>query len=42
MPRTLGGLFGFLITAVLTVAVGMYIVNRVAPLRALINGQKAA
>jgi hypothetical protein len=42
MPKTLGGLFGFVLTAVLTVAVGMYVVNRVAPLRAIINGQKAA
>lgn len=42
MPRTLGGLFGFLLTAVITVAVGMWIVNRVPPLRAIINGQKVA
>lgn len=42
MPRTLGGLVGFLVTSVLTVMVGLWIVNRVAPLRALINGQKAA
>jgi hypothetical protein len=42
MPKTLGGLFGFALTAVLTVAVGMYIINRVAPIRNFINGQKAA
>lgn len=42
MPRTIGGLVGFLFTAVVTVIVGLWIVNRVAPLRAFINGQKAA
>lgn len=42
MPKTLGGLVGFLFTAVLTVAVGMFIINKVAPLRNLVSGQKAA
>lgn len=42
MPKTLGGLFGFVLTAVLTVAVGLYVVNRVAPIRNFVYGQKAA
>lgn len=42
MPRTLGGLFGFMFTAILTVAVGMWLINRIPPLRAIVNGSKAA
>lgn len=42
MPRTLGGLFGFVLMSVLATAVGLYVINRVAPIRNLINGQKAA
>jgi hypothetical protein len=42
MPRTLGGLVGFIVTAALTVFVGLWIINRVPPLRAIINGQKVA
>ncbi len=38
MPRTLGGLFAFAITATLTVVVGTFIYNRVvAPLVAQIR-----
>lgn len=41
MPRTLGGLFGFIITATITVVVGTMVYNRVvAPLIA--NFRKAA
>lgn len=42
MPKTLGGLFGFALTSIITVAVGMWLINRIAPLRNLINGQKVA
>lgn len=43
MPRTLGGLFGFVLTAIITVAVGMFIINRVAFARNIVFGaQKAA
>jgi hypothetical protein len=38
MPRTLGGLFGFVITAVVSVAIGLWIINRVAPLRNIVYG----
>jgi hypothetical protein len=42
MPRTLGGLVGFVITAILTVVVGLYIVNRVGILQNVVYGKKAA
>lgn len=42
MPKTLGGLFGFALTSILTVAVGMWLINRIPPIRNIINGQKAA
>lgn len=42
MPKTLGGLFAFAITSILTVAVGMWLINRIPPLRNFLNGQKAA
>lgn len=32
MPRTLGGLFAFALTATLTVVVGNFIWNRVSPI----------
>lgn len=38
MPRTLGGLVGWLISTVIIVAVGMAIINRIPPLRRLLNG----
>lgn len=42
MPTTLRGLFGFALTAVLTVIVGLWIVNRVSVLNTLVYGKKAA
>lgn len=42
MPKTFGGLISFAITAVLTVVVGLWVVNRVGFLSNLIYGQKAA
>lgn len=41
MPRTLGGLFGFALMAVVTVALGLFIINRVAPLRNVVYGKAA-
>lgn len=38
MPRTLGGIFGFVLTATLTVVVGTFVYNRfVAPLIAQVR-----
>lgn len=42
MPRTLGGLIGFVFTSILTVAVGLWIVNRVRILSDIVYGKKAA
>lgn len=42
MPKSFGGLVGFVVTAVLTVVVGLYIVNRVAFLNSAVYGRKAA
>lgn len=43
MPRTLPGLIGFLFVSVLTVGVGLYVINRVGVLRNIVYGtQKAA
>lgn len=42
MPKTFSGLIGFAITSVLTVIVGMWIVNRVDFLAGLVYGKKAA
>lgn len=41
MPRTLGGLVGFVVTAVISVAIGLAIINRVAPLRQIVFGKAA-
>lgn len=41
MPRTLGGLFGFVLTATITFVVGMYVYQRVVQ-PALARFQKAA
>lgn len=38
MPKTLGGLVGFVAVALLTVMVGMFIINRVAFLRNIVFG----
>jgi hypothetical protein len=42
MPRTFGGLLGFVVTAIVTVAVGMWIINRVGILSDIVYGKKAA
>ena len=42
MPKTLGGLFTFAIMSVVTVVVGLWIVNRVPFISNLIAGRKAA
>lgn len=42
MPKTLGGLFGLVLTSVITVAIGLYIINRVTVVRNIVYGQKAA
>lgn len=44
MPKTLGGIFGFVVSALIIVLVGTFIINRVGILRAIVsNGtQKAA
>lgn len=41
MPKSLGGLFGFVMMAVLTVGIGLWIINRVAPLQAIVYGKQA-
>jgi hypothetical protein len=43
MPKTFGGLVGFVFMAVLTVGVGIFIINRVSFLSRIVYGtQKAA
>jgi hypothetical protein len=42
MPKTFGGLIGFVLTALVTVAVGLWIINRVAVLSDIVYGRKAA
>lgn len=42
MPKTFGGLIAFAFTAVLTVMVGLWIVNRVKFLGDIAYGKKAA
>lgn len=42
MPRTFGGIFAFVLTALVATAVGLYIINRVAPLKRVIYGAQAA
>jgi hypothetical protein len=37
MPRTAGGLIGFVITALITVVIGLWIVNRVGFLRTIVT-----
>lgn len=41
MPKTLGGLLGFVVMAVVTVALGLYIINRVQPLANIVNAKAA-
>lgn len=38
MPRTLGGLIGFVVTAVVSVFIGLWIINRVPALQMLLGG----
>lgn len=41
MPKTLGGLIGFAVSAVLMVGVGLFIINRVGFLSTLVYGKAA-
>ena len=41
MPRTLGGLVGFAVSAVLMVGVGLFIINRVGFLSKIVYGKAA-
>jgi hypothetical protein len=41
MPKSFGGLIGFVITSIITVAVGVYIINRVGMLRNIVYGKAA-
>jgi hypothetical protein len=41
MPKTAGGLIGFVVTAVITVVIGLWIVNRVTFLQTVV-AKKAA
>lgn len=41
MPRTLGGLFGFVLMAVITVGVGIWIIQRVGFLSQIVYGKAA-
>lgn len=41
MPKTAGGLIAFVVTAIITVVVGLWVVNRVAFLQTLV-AKKAA
>jgi hypothetical protein len=38
MPKTFGGIIGFVIASLITVAVGLFIINRVAPLKRIVGG----
>ena len=38
MPKTLGGLVGFVVASLVTVAVGLFIINRVGFLKNLTGG----
>jgi hypothetical protein len=42
MPTTMRGLLGFVVTAILTVIVGLWIINRVSFLNTIVYGKKAA
>ncbi len=41
MPRTLGGLVGFAVSAVVMVGVGLFIINRVGILSRIVYGKAA-
>lgn len=41
MPHTLGGLFGFVLMAVITVGVGIWIIQRVGFLSQIVYGKAA-
>ena len=41
MPRTLGGIVGFAVSAVLMVGVGLFIINRVGFLSKIVYGKAA-
>jgi len=42
MPKTLGGLVGFIVSSVVAVAVGLWVINRVGILSDIVYGKKAA
>lgn len=41
MPRTLGGLVGFVVMSVVTVALGIWVINRVGFLQQIVYGKAA-
>lgn len=41
MPRTVGGLVGFVVSAVLMVAIGLFIINRVGFISSIVYGKAA-
>lgn len=41
MPKSFGGLVGFAISAVVTVIVGTWLINRIPPLAAFVYGKAA-
>lgn len=42
MPKTLGGVVGWLVSTVLVVVVGMFIISKVGFLRNIVNGGGSA
>lgn len=42
MPRTAGGLVAFVITAIITVVVGLWVVNRIGFLQTIVAKKAAA
>lgn len=42
MPKTLGGAIGFIVSAVVMVTIGLWVINRVAPLQAIVARKQAA
>ncbi len=42
MPKTFGGIVGFVVLSVVTVGVGLFVINRVGFLARLVYGNKPA
>lgn len=42
MPRTLGGIVGMIVMSVVTVAIGLFVINRVGFISNIVYGKKAA